>query len=301
VKAFLAIPALLLVPVLAGCSPKSYMVNRMADAMASGQDVFAADDDPQLVREAVPFGLKAMEGLLSGAPDNRGLIAALTRGYTQYAAAFVWQDAAESADPAQAAAGKARAKRLYLRAREYGLRGLSGRHPGFREALAGDPRVAAASAEREDVPLLFWTGVSWTLLVAASPDDPGMMADLPRCEALMRRVLALREDYDNGAVHEFFIGFEGGRSEAMGGSPERARRHFDRAMELSRGRKLSPMVTLAETVSVRMQNKKEFLELLEKVLSFDAREAAPENRLANLVAQRRAAWLKGRADDLFLE
>jgi hypothetical protein len=72
-------------------------------------------------------------------------------------------------------------------------------------------------------------------------------------------------------------------------------------MELSRGRKVSPLVTLAETVSVRAQDRHEFLQLLDLALAFDAREEAPEYRLANLVAQRKARWLKGRADDLFLE
>jgi hypothetical protein len=87
----------------------------------------------------------------------------------------------------------------------------------------------------------------------------------------------------------------------MGGSAERARRHFERAMELSRGEKVSPLVTLAETVSVRSQDRKEFLDLLDRALAFDARKEAPGYRLANLVAQRKARRLKGRVDELFLE
>jgi predicted anti-sigma-YlaC factor YlaD len=87
----------------------------------------------------------------------------------------------------------------------------------------------------------------------------------------------------------------------MGGSVERARRHFTRAMELAAGRKVSPLVTLAESVVVGEQERAEFLSLLERALAFDARELAPEYRQANLAAQRRAAWLKGRVDDLFLE
>jgi predicted anti-sigma-YlaC factor YlaD len=155
--------------------------------------------------------------------------------------------------------------------------------------------------EREDVPLLFWAGVSWSLAISTAQDDPEMLGDLPRCEILMRRALTLQEDFDGGAIHEYFIAFEGGRPEAMGGSTAKARRHFEAAMRISRGRKVSPLVTLAETVSVRAQDRKEFLELLDRALSFDARGEAPEYRLANLVAQRKARWLKGRADDLFLE
>jgi predicted anti-sigma-YlaC factor YlaD len=72
-------------------------------------------------------------------------------------------------------------------------------------------------------------------------------------------------------------------------------------MELSGGKKVSPLVTLAETVSVRAQDRMEFLDLLDRALAFDARKEAPEYRLANLVAQRKARWLKGRVDELFLE
>jgi predicted anti-sigma-YlaC factor YlaD len=72
-------------------------------------------------------------------------------------------------------------------------------------------------------------------------------------------------------------------------------------MELARGRKVSPLVTFAENVSVRRQDRKEFLELLDRALAFDARREAPEYRLANLIAQRKARWLKGRVDELFVE
>jgi predicted anti-sigma-YlaC factor YlaD len=178
---------------------------------------------------------------------------------------------------------------------------LEVRHPGFRRLVATDPALAAATASAEDVPLLYWTGAAWSLAVAASPGDPAMIADLPRCEALLRRALELKEDYDAGAIHEYFVAFEGSRPAAMGGSVERARTHFARAMELAAGRKVSPLVTLAESVSVGEQDRAEFLALLDKALAFDARELAPEYRQANLAAQRRAAWLKGRVDALFLE
>ncbi len=269
--------------------------------MSSGGQIFSADDDPELVREAVPFALKAEEYVLAQEPSHRGLLTSLSRGFTQYASAFVLQDALEEKDRESADAGVERARRLFLRAKEYGMRGLEAAHPGFAKRLFADPKGAAEMANREDVPLLFWTSASWSLLISLSGDDPHMLADLPRPEALMRRALALQEDYDHGAIHEYFIAFEGGRPEAMGGSLAKARRHFERSLELGGGRKISPLVTFAETVSVRAQNREEFLRLLSRALSFDARGEAPEFRLANLLAQRKARWLAGRVDDLFLE
>jgi hypothetical protein len=295
------VAVLLLAVWAAGCSPRAYVLRQVADGVSSGGEGFATDDDPELVRDSVPFALKGMESLLSEQPEHRGLLTSLARGFTQYAAAFVWQDAVEASDPEVSLAGRVRARRLYLRATGYGMRGLSVGRPEFPEAFAAAPAEALAALTAEDVPLLFWTGVSWSLAISTAQDDPGMLADLPRCEALMRRALALREDFDGGAIHEVFIAFEGGRPEAMGGSAARARSHFSRAMELSRGEKVSPLVTLAETVAVRAQDRKEFLGLLDRALAFDARGKAPGYRLVNLVAQRKARWLKGRVDELFLE
>jgi hypothetical protein len=50
---------------IAGCSVHKFAVNKVADAIASSGATFAGDDDPQLVREAVPFGLKLNESLLA--------------------------------------------------------------------------------------------------------------------------------------------------------------------------------------------------------------------------------------------
>jgi len=294
-------PLILAACFLLACSPRSYVVSRMADAASSGGDVFARDDDPELVRDAVPVALKAMESLLASSPDHKGLLTALCKGFTRYAAAFVRQDAEEARDPGVRRAGMDRARRLLLRAREYGVRGLSIGREGFAAAMSGDPAGAAARVGVEDVPLLYWTAAAWSLAVTSSSDDPSLLADLPRIEALMRRALALDEGYDDGAVHEFFVAFEGGRPEAMGGSVGRARHHMERAMTLSAGRKVSPLVTFAETVSVRTQDRKGFLDLLDRALAFDARSAAPGHRMGNLVSQRRAHWLKGRVDELFLE
>jgi len=297
----LALALLLAATLACACSPRKFAVSRAADALSSGGDVFARDDDPELVRDAIPFALKAMESLLAERPEHKGLLAALSKGFTQYAVAFVLQDAQEAGDPAARVEGTDRARRLLLRAKGYGLRGLSAGRPGFESRLAADPAGAAALAGPGDVPLLYWTAAAWSVAVAHSPDDPALLAELPRCEALMRRALSLDEGHGSGAIHEYFIAFEGGRPAAMGGSAEKARRHFERAMELSGGRRVSPLVTYAETVSVRAQDRKGFLGLLDRALSFDARGTAPEHRMANLVVQRRARWLKGRADDLFLD
>ena len=85
----------------------------------------------------------------------------------------------------------------------------------------------------------------------------------------------------------------------MGGSEEKARYHFKKAVELSKGLTASPYVALASTVSVSNQNVKEFTELLNKALAIDVSKKTG-NRLANIIAQRKARWLLDHREDRIL-
>jgi predicted anti-sigma-YlaC factor YlaD len=285
----------------AGCSLKKFAVNQVGNALAGGGTTFSSDEDPELVRAAVPFSLKLMESLLAESPRHRGLLFATASGFTQYAYAFVQMDAdeLENRDLAAAMAMRERARKLYLRARDYGLRGLETRHRGFREALGRDCRAAVAVARTRDVPLLYWTAASWGAAISLSKDDPGRVAEVPQMEALLDRALALDPDWDAGAIHSFLITYEMARQGATGDPAERSRRHFERALALSEGRLAGPLVSFAEAVCVQKQDWKQFDALLAQALAIDA-NASPEHRLVNLVMQRRARWLVGRREDLFL-
>ena len=293
--------ALSLVMLGAGCSLKRLAVNRVGDALAGGGTTFAADDDPELVRAAVPFSLKLMESLLAESPRHQGLLLAACSGFTEYAYAFVQQDADELEDQDFTAAEemRARARRLYLRARNYGLRGLEARHRGLAQALRADARGALGGATVKDVPFLYWTALSWAAAISLSKDNPDLIAELPQVEAMMDRALALDETFEHGALHTYFITYEMGRSGAAGDPAARARAHFERALALSGGQLAGPLVSYAEAVCVQQQDLKEFTARLRQALAIDP-GAKPEWRLANLVMQRRARWLLGRADQLFL-
>ncbi|MCL4806895.1 MAG: TRAP transporter TatT component family protein [Thermoanaerobaculia bacterium] len=298
--------ALLLVAALlaSGCSARKVAVNALGNALAAGGDTYATDDDPELVAAAVPFGLKTIEALLAESPRHEGLLLAAASGFTQYAFAFVQAEAdyVEEKDLARATGLRARARRLYARALGYGLRGLEARHPGFEAGLRDDALrgKTLAATTKADVPLLYWTGAAWGAAISLSKENAELTADQGLAEALERRALALDEAFGQGTIHDFFIAFEGGRPAAAGGSVERARKHLERAVALSSGRRAAPYVSFAESVSVGAQNRAEFEEMLEKALAVDP-DAVPELRLANTVSQRRAAWLLARADELFLE
>jgi predicted anti-sigma-YlaC factor YlaD len=289
---------------LTACSTAASKV--MASALSAGgpnSRAFSSDDDPELVKDAVPFGLKTMESVLEEQPRHVGLLTALTGGFTQYAYAFVQADA-DAAElegkTAAARAGRDRARKLYLRARDYGLRGLDARHEGMAAKLRSmrDLPAALRDAELEDVPLLYWTAASWALAISNGKEQMDLVAELPAPEALAERALALDESWSQGALHEFFVSFDAARGAASGGGPKAARAHLDRAQALSHGKKLGGLVAYAEGVSVQAQDKREFEQLLKRVVDFEA-DDAPDFRLANLIAQKRAKLLLAHEDDLF--
>jgi predicted anti-sigma-YlaC factor YlaD len=290
-----------LVLLLPGCSIRSIAVNKIGDALAESGSNFASDEDPELVGDAIPFGLKTMEGLLESAPRHRGLLLATTSGFVQYAYGWVQMkgDMIEARDLARATELRERARKLYLRAHNYGLRGLEVDFPGLRDALARDPEAALARTKKEHVPLLYWTAMGWAGAMSLKVNDSEVSADQPIVEALARRALALDEGWGLGSIHEFFISWEAGRS-SIGGSFERAREHFEKAILFSKGRRAFPYLTYAESVCVAKQDKAQFNEMLEKALAIDV-SRPDDQRLANLLAQKRARWQLGRLDELFIE
>ena len=148
----------LLVAVTAGCSIRRFAVNRIGDALASGGATYESDEDIQLVGQALPFGLKLMESLLGESPRHRGLLLAACQGFTMYSYAYVQRDidVVAEEDLAAAAQVRTRARKLYLRARRYGLRALEVSYPGVTERLERDPAGALLTTKRKDVPLLYW-------------------------------------------------------------------------------------------------------------------------------------------------
>jgi predicted anti-sigma-YlaC factor YlaD len=286
-----------------GCAVKRIAVNKLGNAIASGGTTYASDDDPELVRSAVPFSLKLMESLLEESPKHRGLLLAACKGFTEFSYAFVREDAdeIESANLTQATRLRARARRLDLRARDYGLKGLEVRHPRFGKALRDNPRAAVRRiTSAKEVPLLYWTAASWGEAISLSKDNPDLIADQPIVEALIDRAYKLDPDFDAGAIDSFLITYEPSRQGVKGDPWARSREHFARAVALSHGQLAAPYVALAETVSVQRQDRAEFQSLLNRALAIDP-DTRPEWRLENLLMQRRARWLMGRTDELFVE
>lgn len=286
-----------------GCSIKSMAINTIGETFAEGSNVFASDEDPELVRDALPFTLKMFEMLLESSPENRGMLLQACSTFSQYAVAFVAADAevAELADYDYSAADvhKTRARRMNVRARNYCLRRIELDYPGLTSRLQEAPETAVSELGVEDVETVYWLGGSWAMAISLGLGEPALVADIPVVNALMARALELDEDFNRGALHTAFITLES-LPEVLGGSQERARAHFRRAVELSEGLDASPYLSLATGVSLANQDRAEFESLLESALAVDPDDEG-SIRLANVLSRRRATLLLDHADELFEE
>jgi len=288
---------------LAGCGAiRTSAIKSVANTLSEGGTTFTSHNDPELIEGALPFALTLYESLLDSIPRHEPLLTATCAAYTQYAYGFVQVHAEETQfdDYEKSKRFTERALNLSLRGRDYCWRGLEVRFRNVTQKLKSDPAGAVAAAEKAQVPLLYWSAASLGAAISLGGiDRPELLIDWPVVRALGERALALDERWGNGAVHELMMTVES-QGEALGGSEERARKHFARAVEIQKGLAPGPYLGLALGVAKSKQDRKEFEELLRRALAIDPAQD-PDNRLVTLIMQKRARLFLDHVDDLFLE
>ena len=290
---------------LGSCSLEKLAMKKVAGMLSgsSSTDVFSSDNDPDFVGEALPFAVKLYESLLGSIPEHAGLRLRTGSLYIMYANAFV-QTPADMTPRREGEAKEyllARAKNLYLRGRDILFVGLEKRNPLIRKQLKERKyKEAMAPFKKEDVSLLYWTAVGWVAAFAVNPFDMTLGQTLPQTAAMMARVAELDPGFNQGALHVFYVSYYGSLPDYMGGDAAKAREHFEKAQAIAGTKDTSALMALATTVCVHEQNAGEFKKLLRQVLEFDP-DKSPENRLVNILNQRKARWFLAHVDDFFIE
>ncbi len=290
---------------LSSCSIQKMAMNKVAGMLSgsSSADVFSTDNDPEFVGDALPFAVKLYESLLASMPEHAGLRLRTGSLYVMYANAFVQTPA--DMTPRRELETKefllARAKNLYLRGRDILFAGLEKKNPLIRKQLKERKyKEAMAPFKKEDVSLLYWTAVGWVAAFGVNPFDMTLGQTLPQTAAMMERIAELEPGYGRGALHTFYVTYYGSLPEYLGGDAAKAREHFAKAQAIAGASDTSALMALATTVCVKEQNAAEFKKLLGQVLEFDP-DKSPENRLVNILNQRKARWFLEHIDDFFVE
>lgn len=269
---------------LGGCA--SLIASATAPLAANVSRAILDQNDPETVKDGAPAYLLFIDSLVAQNPNDSELLIAGAKLYGAYASVFV-------TDPA-------RVRRLTERARDYGDRALCSR----RRALCGAPqrrhedftRILGA-ARHADVAALYAQASAWAAWIEARSSDWNAIAELPKVEAAMRRVVELDENFDHGAPYIYLGVLSTLRPAALGGKPEEGRRFFERAIALSQGRDLMAKVEFARRYARLVFDRDLHDRLLNEVLAADAR--APGLTLINTLAQRQAKDLLAGAEAYF--
>ena len=263
------------------------VARRATTGMAENISAAVLDqEDVLIVRDGGPAYLIAIDGLIQGDPDNSTLLLAGARLYSAYASAFV-------ADPE-------RAQRLTLRAKAYGQRALCIQRRSLCDSAAlafDDFEQTLARTQARDVEALYGLGSAWATWIQANSGDWNAIADIPKVQAIMERVVQLRPDYESGGAHLYLGVLYTLRPESMGGKPELGRRHFESAIGFSSGRNLTAKLLFARQYARLVFDRPLHDQLLNDILNTEPN--ATGFTLSNVLAQEEARELLAEADEYF--
>jgi len=279
-----AIWILLIISVLMGCaSLVSSATSDMADNISLA---ISNQDDPATVRDGAPAYLIMIDGLIEGDPQNQNLLLAGARLYGSYTAAFIEDEP--------------RAQRLANKALSYARRALC--IEVVEVCTAIDSKLdqfeaSLADTKESDLRALYGFAAAWASWIQVNSTDWNAVADLSKVTALFERCLIIDENYEGGGAHVYLGVIKSLLPAALGGKPELARIHFERAIEISGGHNLMISVLMAKHYARNVFDQGLHDALLTSV------EAAPADfpgyTLINTLAKHEAEQLLVESEDFF--
>lgn len=274
----------LMVFLLTGCaSLVSSATSKMADNITLA---ILNQDDPATVRDGAPSYLLMIDGLIEGDPDNTNLLLAGAKLYGSYSSAFVDDEA--------------RAQRLASKSLSYARRALCLEASEVCEATASkldkfeDGLVGTGKGE---LAALYGFAAAWAGWIQINSSDWNAVADLAKVTALFEHCLAIDERYDGGGGHIYLGVIKSLLPAAVGGKPEIARAHFERAIEISAGHNLMVSVLMAKHYARNVFDQELHDSLLTSVLAANA--DYPGYVLSNSLAKLEADQLLAESGEFF--
>ncbi|MGI9330203.1 MAG: TRAP transporter TatT component family protein [Gammaproteobacteria bacterium] len=268
---------------LSGCaSIASSAASGVADNLSTA---ILDQEDPELVREATPAYLILLDSFAQGS-DSPSVLGAAAELYAAYGIVFV-------DDPA-------RAMILTRKSRDYGRQALCAADKDACELTGlefADYEAVINSLGPKTVDALFSYSIANLAFIRAHSSDFIALADLPKVEVVLNRVLSLGAGEREADAYKYLGVLNSLRPPALGGQPERGREYFEKAISLSDGRDLSAKVELAQTYARLVYDRELHDRLLVEVVSADPQ--APGLTLFNNIAQAQAVELLASADDYF--
>lgn len=291
---------------LGACNMNKLVADSTAELLHEGAPALDAFWDYEIAGYGIPGAIVQLEAFHRVTPDNEKLSLNLAKAYVGYAQGWVENDyeiAFAAGDFDKADRLRHRARLLYLRARDLGLRCMRNRDEGIDEALKSTdqetlPRyIADHYVAADDAGPIFWTGLAWGAAINMSLDQPDLIADLPLVKPFIERARELNDMYFNGAAYVALGTIEAAFPAALGGDPERGKEWFERGLARTERKNHLLQLMYARVYAVNTRNRALFDQLLNEII--EAGDAGPAYRLSNKVARIKAERYLAQADQLF--
>ncbi len=243
-------------------------------------------DDPETIKKGVPAYLILISSMIKGDPENAALLESAAQLYSAYASSFT--DSVESK------------KALANRAFNYASRAICIRDERFcdvKKYSYSEYQALLTTIEKPQAQQIFIFTSTWAGVIEANSSDWNAIAELPKVKAGIQCVLDADEMVSNGNAHLYMAVMESLLPPALGGKPELAKQHFDRAIEISKGENQMAKVLYAEKYARMLFDRELHDKLLQQVI--DAGKGPEEQILINTLAKQKAAELLLSADDYF--
>jgi hypothetical protein len=269
---------------LSGCSAiLEKKTQHLADSFSSA---VLDSDDPLMIEQGIPPYLLLLDALVKNNPEQTALWQAAANLNSAYASSFIKDTA--------------RIKIINNKALGYAFMALCQKdlrlcHP--RDLTVDNLNVILKQLDVQSVSTLYVAGSVWASWIQANSDDWNAIADMPRVEALMQRVVSLDEHYQQGAAHLYLGVLATVLTPALGGRPEIGKQHFERVIALSQGKNLMAKLYYAKNYARGILDRELHDKLLNEILAADPH--APNLTLSNIMAQQQAQQLLQSADDYF--
>ena len=243
-------------------------------------------EDPEIVRTAAPAYLLILDALVETYPDDPDYLLPAAKLYGAYAGVF-------SNDEEQT-------RRMANRAKDYALRALCEEESDLCAALSGsldDVKAELAELDNDELPLIYAFASSWASWIQANSSDWDAVAQLPKVKALFNWVLSYQADYDNGTAQVYMGVLESQLPPSLGGQPDLAKAHFEKAIEVSNGKHLMAKVLYAQQYARLLFEQELHDELLQQVLASDG--ISEGLTLINQLAKQQAKILLAESEEYF--
>ena len=243
-------------------------------------------DDPATVRDGVPSYLLLIDGIIDGDPNNADALLAGSKLYGAYAGGFV-EDAPRAQHMAERAYSYARGA-LCLREKELCL-SLDGPFDTF--------QIALDKSNRADIETIYAFASAWAGRIQVNTGDWNAIADLPKLQAVLMRLVSIDPRYDNGGAYLYLGVINSIRPASLGGKPEEGKANFEKALEFSQGKNQMVRVLYAQFYARLVFDQELHDKLLNEVLAADP--VVPKLTLINMLAKTRAKALLASGKDYF--